>query len=99
MTESEKPRSWLSDAFTVNSYKLGSLAARAMPGPVAGVAASMIGLTLSGSMRDKRVMIERNLKRANPALRGLELRQAVQYWAYPRTKAPLNEFAFRILFR
>ena len=78
MAESHTPRSWLSDAFTVNSYKLGSLAARAMPGPVAGVAASMIGLTLSGSMRDKRVMIERNLKRANPALRGLELRQAVQ---------------------
>jgi KDO2-lipid IV(A) lauroyltransferase len=78
VAETDNPRSWLSDAFTVNSYKLGSLAARAMPGPVAGMAASMIGLTLSGSMRDKRVMIERNLKRANPELRGLELRQAVQ---------------------
>ena len=78
MPDPRAPRDRLTDAVTVNGYKLGSLAARAMPGPVAGMAASMIGLTFAGGMRDKRTMIERHLKRVNPSLRGLELRQAVQ---------------------
>lgn len=78
MADERASRDRLTDAFTVNSYKLGSLAARAMPGPMAGVVASMIGLTFAGGMREKRSMIERHLKRVNPSWRPLELRQAVQ---------------------
>ena len=62
----------------VNGYKLGSLAARMMPGPVASAAASMMGLSFQAGMREKRTMIERHLKRVNPNLRGLALRQSVQ---------------------
>ncbi len=78
MVTERRPRDRLTDSVTVNSYKFGSLAARAMPGPVAGLAATMVGLTFAGGMRDKRSMIERHLKRVKPSLRGLALRQAVQ---------------------
>ena len=78
MASPRTPRDRVSDTFTVNSYKLGSLAARAMPGPMAGMAATMIGVTFAGGMREKRSMIERHLKRVNPELRGVALRQAVQ---------------------
>jgi lauroyl/myristoyl acyltransferase len=71
-------RAQFSDAATIRGYKLGSLAARAMPGPVAGVAAQMIGLSFSAGMRDKRSMIERHLKRVDPTLQGFALRRAVQ---------------------
>ena len=71
-------RERLTDILTVNGYKLGSLAARAIPGPFTGTAASMMGLSFAGGMRDKRAMIERHLTRVNPAYRGLALRRAVQ---------------------
>ncbi|MCU1393722.1 MAG: putative acyltransferase [Ilumatobacteraceae bacterium] len=71
-------RELITDAATVNGYKLGSLAARALPGPFAGAAAQMMGLTFSAGMRDKREMVERHLQRVDPSLRGLALRQAVQ---------------------
>ncbi len=78
-TEREKsPREQWTDAATIGGYKLGSVAARLMPGPMASVAASMIGVSLQAGMRDKRAMIERHLTRVNPSLRGLALRQAVQ---------------------
>src|SRR4051812_16761632 len=63
---------------TVSGFKLGSLAARLLPGPVAGAAAQAMGLTLAAGMRDKRDMIERHLRRVNPSRRGIALRQAVQ---------------------
>ena len=78
MAAPRSPRERFSDSFTVNGYKLGSLAARSMPGPMAGAAASMIGLSFAGGMREKRVIIERHLKRVNPSLSGIALRQAVQ---------------------
>ena len=71
-------REQFSDAATISGYKLGSFAARAMPGPVAGVAAQMMGFTFSAGMREKRAMIERHLKRVDPSLRGFALRRAVQ---------------------
>ena len=74
----KSPRDQWADAATVNGYKLGSLAARMMPGPVASAAASMMGLSFQAGMREKRTMIERHLKRVNPNLRGLALRQSVQ---------------------
>ena len=71
-------REQFSDSATVNGYKLGSLAARALPGPFAGAAAQVMGLTFAAGMRDKRSMIERHLQRVNPKLSGFALRRAVQ---------------------
>ena len=79
MAESSKTvREQFSDSATVNGYKLGSLAARILPGPVAGAAAQAMGLTFAAGMRDKRSIIERHLKRVNPGLSGVALRRAVQ---------------------
>ena len=71
-------REQLSDTATINGYKLGSFAARALPGPLAAAAAQMMGLTFSAGMREKRLMIERHLKRVDPTLKGLALRRTVQ---------------------
>jgi phosphatidylinositol dimannoside acyltransferase len=68
----------LAGASTVNAYKLGSLAARLMPGPLATGAAASIGLGASFASPSKRRMVERHLRRVNPALRGNSLRVAVQ---------------------
>ncbi len=76
--EPRSAREQLTDTATVGGYKLGSLIARVMPGPVASVTAQMIGVSFNAGMRDKRVMIERHLRRVNPRLRGIALRQAVQ---------------------
>ena len=75
---SRSTREVMTDSATVNGYKLGSLAARALPGAFAGAAAQLMGVTFAAGMRDKRTMIERHLRRVNPALRGFALRQAVQ---------------------
>lgn len=74
----KSPRQELTETLTVTGYKLGSLAARAAPRPVASVAASAVGATLATAMRSRRAMIERHLQRVNPRLRGLALRRAVQ---------------------
>jgi len=71
-------REQLSDTATINGYKLGSFAARALPGPLAAAAAQMMGLTFSAGMREKRLTIERHLKRVDPTLKGLALRRTVQ---------------------
>jgi phosphatidylinositol dimannoside acyltransferase len=65
-------------SLTFNGYKLGSLAARLIPGPLTGPTASVMGLTFAGGMRDNRKLIERHLTRVNPSLSGLALRRAVQ---------------------
>ncbi|MEN9646813.1 MAG: hypothetical protein RL238_3482 [Actinomycetota bacterium] len=68
----------MADAATVNAYKMGSLAARLMPGPLASAAATSLGFTASFANAERRAMIERHIKRVNPALRGASLRVAVQ---------------------
>ena len=80
MTEQSGPtaRQRLADSATVSSYRLGSLAAKLMPGPVANAAASSLGFGASVSSPAKRAMIERHLRRVNPKLRGASLRVAAQ---------------------
>lgn len=79
MTEPDAPpRRRLADAATVGGYRLGSLAARMMPGPLASAAAASLGFGASFSSPAKRAMIERHLKRVNPKLRTASLRVAVQ---------------------
>lgn len=76
MTE-PTPRRRITDAATVNAYKMGSLAARLMPGPMASAAATSLGFTASFANAERRAMIERHIKRVNPALGGASLRVAV----------------------
>ncbi|MEY2582082.1 MAG: phosphatidylinositol dimannoside acyltransferase [Ilumatobacteraceae bacterium] len=71
-------RKRLTDAATLNTYRLGSLAARLMPGPVAAGASASIGFGASFANPARRRMVERHLKRVNPRLRGAGLRVAVQ---------------------
>ena len=77
MTE-PAPRNRAADAATVGAYRLGSLAARLMPGPVASVAATSLGFGAGFASSERRSMIERHLRRADPTLRGLSLRVAAQ---------------------
>ena len=78
MTEADAPRRRLADVATVGGYRLGSLAARMMPGPVASAAAASLWFGASFSSPAKRAMIERHLKRVNPKLRTASLRVAAQ---------------------
>lgn len=78
MTEADAPRRRIADAATVGGYRLGSLAARMMPGPIASAAAASLGFGASFSSPAKRAMIERHLKRVNPKLRTASLRVAAQ---------------------
>ena len=71
-------RDRITGAVTVGSYRLGALAAKLMPGPVAAAAATSLGFGASFSSPTKRAMIERHLKRVNPKLRGASLRVATQ---------------------
>ena len=80
MAESEVSdvRRRIAGAATLNTYKLGSLAARLMPGPLAAGASASIGLGASFASPARRRMVERHLRRVNPAMRGNALRVAVQ---------------------
>ncbi len=71
------PRERVTDAATVNAYKVGSLAARLMPGPMASAAATSLGFGASFANAERRAMIERHIKRVNPSLKGASLRVAV----------------------
>lgn len=78
MSEASARESSLADAVTVGAYRLGSLAARLLPSPVAQLAASSFGAGASLTSLRKRQMIERHLRRVDPSLRGTALRLAVQ---------------------
>ncbi|MFM8794429.1 MAG: phosphatidylinositol mannoside acyltransferase [Acidimicrobiales bacterium] len=83
------PRDQITDAITVGGYRLGSLVARLTPSFVTRGASAMLAPGLAVSFRDRREMIERHLRRADPSLRGFALRRAAQeafdsyvrYWA------------------
>jgi KDO2-lipid IV(A) lauroyltransferase len=64
-------------ATVVRGYQLGALAASHVPAPIASFGASVLGNGLSWSMRGKRSMIERHLRRVDPSLSGLALRRKV----------------------
>ena len=67
-----------SDAVTVGGYRLGSLVARLTPGIVSQNAVSLLAPGIALSLRSKRHMIERHLRRVNPSLTGFALRRASQ---------------------
>jgi phosphatidylinositol dimannoside acyltransferase len=75
MAETPRP---FTDSFTVGGYKLGSLIARATPGFVTQGTVSLLAPGVALSLRSKRAVIERNLQRVDPSLKGLALRRASQ---------------------
>ena len=74
----DSPRRRLADAATVNGYRMGALAARLLPSPIAAATASSLGFGASFASAERRAIIQRHLKRVNPNLRGAALRVATQ---------------------
>ena len=68
----------LTDAFTVGSYRLGSVIARLTPAPISQGAISVLAPGVALSLRKRRFMIERHLQRVDPSLTGFALRRASQ---------------------
>ncbi len=82
MTDADDPhpgRDGLFDRFGLASYKLASLVAQGMPGPVARATAQSLGTVFSQGMRAQRSMVARHQRRVNPALEGAALRRAVNH--------------------
>ncbi len=77
MTEPTE-RNRFTDAATVSGYRLGSLAARMMPGPLATAAASSIGFSASVASPARREMFQRHLRRVNPKMGRAAMRIATQ---------------------
>ena len=78
MTEVADARRRLADAVTVGGFRLGSLAARLTPGPIAGATASMMGFGASVANAERRAMIQRHLRRVNPKVSSAVLRVQTQ---------------------
>jgi KDO2-lipid IV(A) lauroyltransferase len=78
MAEVADDRRRIADAVTVGGYRLGSLAARLTPGPIAGATASMMGFGVSVSSPERRAMIQRHLRRVNPEVSSAVLRVQTQ---------------------
>jgi KDO2-lipid IV(A) lauroyltransferase len=68
----------ISDTLTVGSYRVAALAARAMPSMAVRALAPTFGIGASFASLERREMIARNLRRADPTLAGFRLRRAVQ---------------------
>lgn len=68
----------LSNAVTVGGYRLGSLVARLTPAPISQGAVSLLAPGIALSLRQRRHMIERHLRRVDPTLSGFALRRASQ---------------------
>ncbi|NNE11756.1 MAG: phosphatidylinositol mannoside acyltransferase [Ilumatobacter sp.] len=68
----------LTDTVTVGGYRMAALAARGLPAFVAQGLSPAIGLGASFASPERRAMIERHLKRADPTLGGVRLRRSVQ---------------------
>jgi KDO2-lipid IV(A) lauroyltransferase len=68
----------VTDTATVGAYRLGALAARLTPGPIAAAAVSSIGLGASFASPARREMFQRHLRRVNPRMGRAAMRVATQ---------------------
>jgi KDO2-lipid IV(A) lauroyltransferase len=73
-----RARSEIADALTVGTYRAAAMAARGLPGFAAHGLAPALGLGASFASPERRTLIERHLRRADPSLSGVRLRRAVQ---------------------
>jgi KDO2-lipid IV(A) lauroyltransferase len=64
---------------TLSAYRVGSAVARSLPAGLATLASRAAGAGAAGTMRERRAMVERNLRRVyGPGYGGLALRRSVQ---------------------
>jgi lauroyl/myristoyl acyltransferase len=68
----------LLDSATTNTYRLGAAAARYLPAPVAAGLVLPFGAGANVASPERRAMIRRHLRRADPSLSGVRLRRAAQ---------------------
>ena len=68
----------LGETLTAARYRLAALAANALPGPVAQNLCRFAGTGLALAFRDRRLIMERHLRRVNPLYTEQELEEAVQ---------------------
>lgn len=73
-----RSRPSLGDVAALGGYRLAALAARGLPGFAAQGLAPALGLGASFASLERRAMIERHLRRADPTIGGVRLRRAVQ---------------------
>lgn len=73
-----RPRPTLGDVAAVGGYRLAALAARGLPGFAAQGLAPALGFGASFASLERRSMIERHLRRADPTIGGVRLRRTVQ---------------------
>ena len=66
------------DSATVSGYKIGSVLSRTVPSPLTGPLGSLLGFPASLSMRSKRAMVERHMRRLRPEARSWEIRRLAQ---------------------
>lgn len=68
----------LQGAATYGGYRMAALAARGLPGFAAQQLAPVIGFGASFASPERRAMVTRHLRRADPTLGGVRLRRSVQ---------------------
>jgi lauroyl/myristoyl acyltransferase len=72
------PRRELVNTATLGGFRLAALAARGLPGFAAQGISPALGFGASFANPERRAMIERHLRRADPTMGGARLRRAVQ---------------------
>ncbi len=73
-----EPRFEIPGAATVGGFRLAALAARGLPGAAAQALAPVLGFGASFASIERREMVERHLRRADPTMGDARLRRAVQ---------------------
>lgn len=68
----------LVDSATVSGYRIGSLLSKTVPSALTGPLGSVLGLPASVSMRSRRSMVERHMRRLHPKARSWEIRRLTQ---------------------
>ncbi len=71
-------RADVTDRLTFGGYRMAALAARALPGVVAQGLAPTLGLGANLASRERRSIMARHLRRADPTLGGVRLERAIQ---------------------
>ena len=65
----------LNNSLIVGAYKFGSLLSRVVPNAATGIVSSAISLPAFWSSSDKRMMVERHMRRVNPQANQAEIRK------------------------
>ena len=77
MSEGRREPSF-TDSLTAGGYKFGSAIAQLTPGPISQGLANVAGAAMAPTMRAKRSMIERHLRRVDPSLGPFAVRRKAQ---------------------